>query len=87
MLKAEGFGARYEEVIGYRNFVRNMSVENRREIFFLRVNDEMFKPYINPIGNVIDSEVHDLALNRVRITDYKLTEKQAGYFVIAASST
>ena len=59
----------------YRRFVRNMSVEERKEIFFLRVNDEMFKPCINPIRKVIDTQLHDLNFEKKRITDYKLTDK------------
>ena len=41
------------EVVEYRKFVRNMSQEDRKEIFFLRVNDEMFKPDIHPIDKSV----------------------------------
>ena len=75
------------EVVEYRKFVRNMSQEDRKEIFFLRVNDEMFKPDIHPIGKSVVTELYNLNLEKVNLTDYELTEKQLGYFIIAAPST
>ena len=38
-LEAEGFGNSFKEVMEYRKIVRNMTAEERKEIFFLRVND------------------------------------------------
>ena len=50
-LTEEGFG--WWAVNAYRDFVKNMSVEQRKDIFFLRVNDEMFIPYVKPVGHSI----------------------------------
>ena len=86
-LEKEGFGSRHEELVKYREFVRNMSVEDRKEIFFLRVNDQMFKPDIHMCGLSVVTDLYDLNFKKVRITDFILEEGQIGYFIIASSLT
>lgn len=92
-MKAEGFNDDDVSVEHYRIFVRNMSVEDRKEIFFLRINDEMFKPEIDPTveGHSIVTDLHDFddfkSGEKVKFTDFKLDDCQQGYFIIAASAT
>merc|ERR1711904_614925 len=42
-LKEEGFSSNFLALDAYRKYVRQMSIEDRKDIWFLRVNDEMFK--------------------------------------------
>lgn len=64
-----------------------MSLEDRKEIFFLRVNDEMFKPAVVPNNKSIVTELYTENLEKAKFTDFQLDEKQIGYFIIAAPST
>ena len=61
-----------------------MSIEDRKEIFFLRVNDEMFKPEIDPRNHKIDMEVHQAEnLEKVKISDMALNDYEIGHLIIA----
>ena len=35
-----------------------MSKEDRKDIWFLKVNDDMFKPEVNPVMQKIDMELY-----------------------------
>ena len=60
-LELEGFSHNNADVLNYRNIVRQMSPELRKEIFFLRVNDEMFRPQIDPVvKNLSEIDLYDL---------------------------
>ena len=64
-----------------------MSVKDREEIFFLRVNDQIFKPEIHMCGLSVVTDLYDLNFKKVRITDYKVGWLQEGYFIVASSLT
>ena len=63
-----------------------MDVEKRKEIFFLKINDTLFKPHIDPVGKIIVSELHQLDGNKKRFTDIEIIDNQK-YFIMAAPST
>lgn len=72
----------------YRSFVKNMSVKDRSEIFFLKANDDLFKPEINPNGNSIVTALCELKGSRTKFTDEPLNpQDEFAYFIIAAPST
>ena len=44
----------------YWSIVANMKSEMRGSIFFLKINDMYFKPYIDPVGKSVVTELYDL---------------------------
>ena len=63
-----------------------MSFKEREEIYFLKANDVNFKPWINPIGKSINTNLEYRDSTYKKFTDVPLDGKQA-YFIIAAPST
>ena len=63
-----------------------MSKEDREEIFFLKANDKLWRPHLNPIGKTLVSKLFKKDGCEARFTDVPLDDK-AGYFIIASSST
>ena len=55
-----GFSYEQAALDQYRALVAAMDVEKRKEIFFLKVNDTLFKPHIDPVGKIIVSVLHQL---------------------------
>lgn len=78
----------------YRNIIINLPTEVRKEIFFLRSNDELFKPEIESFGKKINIELapfHESeAFSQFKalksFTDIPLNGK-SGYFIVAVPST
>ena len=62
------------------------SEEQRKDIFFLRANDILFHPHLNPVGNSLITDLIDKEGNICEFTDVDLEDKKA-YFIIAAPST
>ena len=73
-------------VEGYRKFVREMSIEDRKEFFYLRANDQLFRPNIDIVGKSILTKLVKKDFGEAKFTDLALQEKN-GYFIIAAPST
>ena len=46
-----------ESVVEYRKIITSMSKENRKEIFWLKANDDMFHADRNKVGKSIVSEM------------------------------
>jgi len=63
-----------------------MSKEDRAEIFFLKANDLLFKPNLNPVGTSIVSTLFKMDHSEAKFIDVPLDGKQ-GYFIIASPST
>lgn len=70
----------------YRRSVSALSKEDRKSIFFLRINDEQFKPHVDPVGKSIVTDLYTKDLKDGHFTDVPLDDKD-GYFIIAAPST
>ena len=85
-LKHCGYDTTPESREIFRLFMRAMTKEDRAEIFFLKANDLLFKPYLNPVGKSIVSTVFNKDNCEARFTDVSLDGKQ-GYFIIASPST
>ena len=65
-----------------------MSVEDRKEIFFLRANDVYFKTDIDPVGVSILTDLHEVDGSGTKFTDEPLNpQNEMAYFIIAAPST
>lgn len=71
----------------YREIVREMPLDKRSEIFFLKANDVLFKPHINPVGINIVTPLHELNGSKEKFVDVTLDEHDIAYFIIAAPST
>jgi hypothetical protein len=74
-LKHCGFNAAPESRELFRLFVRAMSKEDRSEIFFLKANDLLFKPYLNPVGTSIVSTLFNKDHCEAKFTDMPLDGK------------
>ena len=88
-MKDAGFSTEDDAVNAYRKIVVDMSVEDRKPFFFLKANDDMFRPWIKPVGKKLDltlSYKEDGALTTKNILDLELEGKK-GYFLVVAPST
>ena len=56
-LREAGFSSNLESVVEYRKIITSMSKENRKEIFWLKANDDMFHADRNKVGKSIVSEM------------------------------
>lgn len=81
-----GYEVSTQHVEDYRKFVREMSVEDRSEFFYLKANDQLFRPNLNVIGKSIVTNLVTRDFKDARFTDLG-NKKVGGYFVIAAPST
>jgi hypothetical protein len=66
--------------------VREMSIEDRREFFYLKANDELFRPNLNTVGKSLLTNLVTKDYKHAKFTDFALN-KRDGYFIIAAPST
>ena len=89
-LKHYGYDTTPESREVFRLFMRAMTKEDRAEIFFLKTNDLLFKPNLNPVGKSIVSTVFNKDHCEARFTDVPLDlalDGKQGYFIIASPST
>ena len=63
-----------------------MSVEDRAEFFYLKANDQLFRPNLNVIGKSLITELVTRDYKHAKFTDLSKNKKD-GYFIIAAPST
>lgn len=85
-MKDSGYDITPEAVKQYQTIVSHASTEERKDIFFLRANDQLFHPEKNPVGGSLLTDIIDRDGKICKFTDVDLEDKNA-YFVIAAPST
>ena len=85
-LRKCGYKASSAQVEAYRKFVREMSIEDRAEFFYLKANDQFFRPNLNTVGKSILTQLVTKDYKEAKFTDFELT-KSDGYFIIAVPST
>ena len=88
-MKQAGFLTDDEAVDSYRRITVDMTVAERKPYFFLKANDDMFRPWIKPEGKRLDMDLTkktDDGFGTMKITDLPLDDKEC-YLVIAAPST
>lgn len=56
-MKLAGYDDSEAALAQYRKLVTSMSVEERKDIFFLKANDMLFKPWVNPVGRSIVTDL------------------------------
>ena len=81
-----GYELSTQKLESYRKFVREMSVEVRAEFFFLKANDQLFRPNLKIVGKSLVTNLVTKDHREARFTDLSLGKKH-GYFIIAAPST
>ena len=76
-----------EVVSRYQKMVKNLSVNRRKEIFFLAANDKYYKPHMKPLGKSIVTDIYKKDHQKAKFIDVPLDNNEQGYFIIAAPST
>ena len=56
-MKKAGYDDTEDALAQYRRLVTSMTVEERKDVFFLKANDMLFKPWVNPVGKSIVTEL------------------------------